>query len=49
MKSASLSAARASSSIVANDRLQSSSCGTIKRPTPPFSVSCSQKPTTSHA
>jgi len=49
MKSASLSAARASSSIVANERLQLSNCGTIRRPTPPCAISTSQKPTTEHA
>jgi len=43
MKSASLSAERASSSIVANDRLQFRSCGTMRRPTPPLSDNRWQK------
>jgi hypothetical protein len=46
IKSASLSAERASSSIVANDKLQFSNCGTIKRPTPPPSDNSWQKSTT---
>jgi hypothetical protein len=49
MKSESVSAAGASSSIVANDKLQFSNCGTINRATPPAPDNRSQKSTTRHA